>query len=586
MKKQSFIIIVLIMVLTNTFLFAQEKVKTFIDFKQEITKFIEKEMKSTGTIGLSIALVDNQELVWSEGFGYADLKNKIKATPQTIYRVGSISKLFTATSVMQLAESGKIDIDDPIQNYIPEFKIKSRFEKPGAITPRNVLTHHSGLPSDVFYQFFSNKPDPFQTVVKLLNEEYTCTQPNTIFSYSNAGYSLLGVLVEKASGEDFYDYTQEHLFGPLQMKNSSFRLTKEMEGLYAKGYAKKKVVDEPLIRDVPAGMLHSNVIDMANFIKMTFNNGSFDGKQILKSETLKEMQSKQNINCPLDMNFNIGLCWWINPVRWNYAGNYAEHGGDTYVYHGELATLTTQKIGVVVLLNTAEGASLTGKIASEILTKYLEFKKGIKKPEIIAEDKKADNISSQGLKKISGLYILGLDVFDIKAKTKKLTTKQNIATLVLKPTTNGMFKVKARIFGIIPVKVKGQEMKFRNINGTDYILFKGDKTDTIVIGTRTTRTNITEIWKNRLGKYDITNDTSEFAFIKDIELTEMNGFIILKGTDFTKDKISFVLKPINDNEAIVDGIGRNTGSTIFFKGDEIYMSGFKLKKKPETSNKK
>ncbi len=559
--------------------FAQQKSKNMNEFKAEMVKFIQKEMKSTKTVGLSIALVDSQEVVWSEGFGFADKESKVKATAQTIYRVGSISKLFTATSVMQLAENGKINIDNSMQTYIPEFKIKSRFENQGTITPRNVMTHHAGLPSDVYYQFFSTNPDPFPSIVKLLNEEYTCTQPNTIFSYSNPGYTLLGVLVEKASGEDFYDYTQKHLFEPMQMKNSGFRLSPEMKKLYSKGYASKKAFDEPLIRDVPAGMLQSNVLDLANFIKMTFNNGNFDGKQILKAETLKEMQTKQNVNCALDLNFKIGLCWWINPAKWEYAGNYAEHGGDTYVYHGMLSTLTTQKIGVVVLLNTAEGGRLAGKISAEILAKYLEFKKGLKAPETKAIDKKVLTISNEKIKNISGQYILGTDLFDIKAGENKLISKQGPAKLVFKPIDNDMFNVKAVLFGFIPVKVKGQEFKFKKINGTDYVLFKREKSDTMVIGVRASKSNISEVWKKRMGKYEITNDTAKFALFSNIEMEEKDGFIVLKGKDFTKSATSIVLKPINDNEVIVDGIGRGTGNTFIFKDDEMYLSGLKLKKK-------
>lgn len=115
----------------------------------ELSRLIQSVVEESGITGLSVALVDDQEMVWAEGFGHADKENGVKATPQTIYGVASISKLFTATAIMQLAESGEIDIDQPLQTYLPEFSINSRFTGPGPITLRNVMTHHSGLPSDL-----------------------------------------------------------------------------------------------------------------------------------------------------------------------------------------------------------------------------------------------------------------------------------------------------------------------------------------------------------------------------------------------------------------------------------------------------
>lgn len=117
--------------------------------KQYATWLIEQQMRRHGVVGLSIALVDDQRIVWAQGFGYADKAAKIAATSETIYRVGSISKLFTATAAMQLAEHGKFDIDRPLQDYVPEFSIKTRYPKSAPITPRNLMTHHSGLPGGI-----------------------------------------------------------------------------------------------------------------------------------------------------------------------------------------------------------------------------------------------------------------------------------------------------------------------------------------------------------------------------------------------------------------------------------------------------
>ena len=114
-------------------------------------------MKKNSVTGLSIALVDDQRIVWAEGFGYADQEKKIPATADTLYRVGSISKLFTDTAAMQLVEQGKLDIDQPLKKYIPNFSIKSRYPDTAEITPRQLMTHHSGLPRDRLKGFMTLK---------------------------------------------------------------------------------------------------------------------------------------------------------------------------------------------------------------------------------------------------------------------------------------------------------------------------------------------------------------------------------------------------------------------------------------------
>lgn len=565
---------------------SQEGIKSFDSLKIELSKFVAKTMKNSKVEGLSLALVDNQEIVWAEGFGFADKANKVKATSETIYRIGSISKLFTGTAIMQLSEIGLLNIDNPIQTYIPEFSIKSRFENPGAITPRNILTHHSGLPNDIFYQGFTDNPDPISSIIELLNQEYTCTQPNTIHSYSNAGYELLGALVERVSGEDFYSYTSNHLFGPMEMKNSSFRLTPEMESYYSKGYANGKEFKEPLSRCVPDGMLHSNVLDIANFIKMTFNNGNFNGNQIIKTETLREMQTRQNADCKLDFNHSIGLTWELNKnSSLGYVGGLAEHGGDIYVYHGQLRTFTDHKIGIIVLVNTKSGGRTSRVVANTILQKYLEHKTGIKPPK--EEDVKVTKavIDNELLKAYAGTYSIGPEILSFNLKKGNLETVQNSTKLIFWPNSIGSFSITAKVLGFIPIKVKNQHFAFKKIDNIDYMIYI-NKADTIAVGWRITKTEISDTWRARLGSYEILNDNYPFKVMSDFSLIEKDGFLYIETKVLGSDEASMVLRPVTSNQAVVEGIGRNTGATVSFNGDEMSYAGFKMRKKVVENQKK
>lgn len=164
--------------------------------KAYLTKLIAYEMRKSSTPGVSIAVVDDQRVVWAQGFGYADIQHKVPADAQTIYRVGSISKLFTDTAAMQLAEQGKLDIDRSVQAYLPGFTLKERAGDAAAITPRLLMTHHSGLPLDRSKGFIGTDSATFASVVDDIREEYADYPPGEIFSYSNVGITLLGVMFQ------------------------------------------------------------------------------------------------------------------------------------------------------------------------------------------------------------------------------------------------------------------------------------------------------------------------------------------------------------------------------------------------------
>jgi CubicO group peptidase (beta-lactamase class C family) len=210
-------------------------------------------MKKRDVTGLSIALVDDQRVVWPEGFGYADKAGNVPASPETVYRAGSISKLFTATAAMQLAEREKLDIDRPLGDYLPGFSIRTRFADSAPVTPRSIMTHHSGLPSDYLRGMWTRNPEPFTRVSDRLKDEYAANPPGTVFSYSNLGITLLGDAVGKVAGRDFASHLRDEILLPLGMSRSSFSPSADRTPLAAKGYRKGAEAEEPSLRDVPGG---------------------------------------------------------------------------------------------------------------------------------------------------------------------------------------------------------------------------------------------------------------------------------------------------------------------------------------------
>ena len=204
--------------------------------RDSITSLIQEEMKRFSVQGLSIAIVDDQKIVWARGFGYADVNNRIPAKPETIYPAGSIAKLFTIAAALQLQEQNKIDIDQPLQAYLPEFSVKTRFLGSNPITIRSIMTHHSGLPSDRLKEMISRSPIPLKDRVKDLRGEWVAYPPDAIFSYSNVAIQLLGYLVERVCAKDFASYMKESLFHPMGMNHTSFVIEPHVKPLLSKGY--------------------------------------------------------------------------------------------------------------------------------------------------------------------------------------------------------------------------------------------------------------------------------------------------------------------------------------------------------------
>jgi len=553
----------------------------FAAVKREVSSEINKLMKKYKVQGLSIALVDDQKIIWAEGFGHADVKNKISATAETVYRIGSISKLFTATAAMQLVEQGKVNLDHPITDYVPEFSIKSRFDDAGPITPRNLMTHHSGLPGDILKGFFVDEADHYSSVFSELKNEYTAYPPNYIFSYSNLGMSLVGYMVEKVSGVAFPKYMDENLFEPMGMEHSSFETPDDLRPLLSKGYNVKKEGKLADIRDVPAGSMVSNVLDMSQFIKMVFADGKTGNRQILNPETLGKMLTKQNENVPLDLDFSIGLGWWLTPEGLGYAGKVASHGGATEVFRSKMILLVDHKIGVVILTNSSKGNRVSSKVAKLALKLALKAKTGINPPEkknTVQIIKTYDG----DLSDYAGLYVTPAGPLNIQVVGNELKTKINgKIPLTFLPNNNGTFTPKIIILKLFSKKLYRQQFMFKTVANENLLVGSVDGLS-LVFGKKIEKPTIPQSWINRSGKYEIINlDTERFYYDKPTLV--FNEGMLLFRAKLDKNHYEMLLKPINDYEAINIGLGRNMNETIQVieteDGHELLkISGFLLKK--------
>lgn len=544
-----------------------------LSVKEEMTEIIKQEMEKSNAVGLSIALVDDQNIVWAQGFGYQDKENKISATENTIYEVASVTKLFTVLATMQLAEQGKLDIDQPLQKYLPDFAIKSRFASNQPITARTIMTHHSGIPSDHLNGYLSK---PYSSLVKDLQNEYVAFPPNYIFSYSNAAFTILGHTVATVSKKEYPDYIQDELLRPIGMQHSFIANFPSVENpLMSKNYLNGEE-DKPIPgRDIPAGGLCANVEDMARFMQMIFSGGSINGQRIISSETLAETMRHQNENISLDLDFPIGLGWFLSESVPGYNGKVVEHAGNANHFNNELIILPEAKLGVVVLGNSEE----LGEPVRKIAKKALELAWGEKSKRNIPINKDSitlpPNISSSSdLHNYVGYY-------SIMGEFGKLVYEND--RFFLNTKNNNAFYLDKNNDGSYFIKNGPWKFFFHTIDGWDLIIMQSFVR--ILYATKITPLPLPIGSDSLCGGYKIVNhsdlpsdmDDNIIVKIKDDFLTM--AYKDYEHFDYDKPK---VLRAVSDTEWVIDGLGRGVGDTIIFKminGEQhLLYSGLQYKK--------
>jgi CubicO group peptidase (beta-lactamase class C family) len=330
--------------------------------------------------GAEVVVVKDGAVLFEKGYGVSNMKTQAKVDPKrTLFRPGSISKLFTWTSVMQLVEQHKIDLDADINTYL-DFKIPPAYGKP--ITMRDLMTHRPG-----FEETIKNLLAPTNKDMVPLREALARWVPERMFppgevpAYSNYGAALAGYIVQRISGEPFEDYVAHHIFAPLHMDHSTFKqpLPKALMGDMSKGYDKASGDPKPyeLIPMSPAGALATTGDDISRFMLAHLNNGSYEGAQILKPETAKMMHG---IVYPVPAGtLPMGLGFY-HEDRNGY--DIVGHGGDTIYFHSDLHLILQKGVGFYVSQNSAgkPGLGLRGPLFAAFMNRYFPAPKAAALP--------------------------------------------------------------------------------------------------------------------------------------------------------------------------------------------------------------
>ena len=325
------------------------------DPNDDLDDYVERQMRRLHMPGAALAVVEGERITHSRGFGRARPGGE-PPTPQTPFVLGSITKSFTALAVMQLAEAGKVDLDAPVQRYVPWFRLAD----PGAsarITVRHLLNHTSGLPQLaglLALTDFDDRPGAAERQARSLASLEITRSPGAAFEYSNLNYNLLGLIVEAVSGESYPDYVQNHIFTPLGMSHSHTSQTFAKRDGLAAGHRHwfahpVAVPDTPMPRgSLPSGQLISSAEDMARYLIAHLNGGRYGGTQLLSGAGMDTMHHGAVEYTTMGITTQYGMGWFdddTGPTRIVW------HSGTVPDFSSFMAILPEQKKGIVILFN-------------------------------------------------------------------------------------------------------------------------------------------------------------------------------------------------------------------------------------------
>ena len=340
----------------------------------ELSAFVDgvmaTSMDSNHVPGAVVVVVKDGEVIFAKGYGYADLDNKTPVDPATtLFRPGSVSKLFTWTAVMQLVEAGKLDLDADVNNYL-DFEIPATYAQP--ITLRLIMTHMAGFEDKGNGLFKLNAEDvsSLETYVKT-NLPARVFPPGQYAAYSNYATALSGYIVERVSEMPFEQYIATNILQPLQMQYSTFQqpLPAELSSQMSKGYnyLNGEYIEGSFefVVGTPAGALSSTGLDMANFMIAHLQEGEFSENRILSAETTQLMHSP--LYRPDPQMGGMAYGFFYNTHNGQYT---LSHGGDTMLFHSQLYLLPESNLGIFVSTNGTTGSMVVEQLITAFLDRY------------------------------------------------------------------------------------------------------------------------------------------------------------------------------------------------------------------------
>jgi CubicO group peptidase (beta-lactamase class C family) len=527
----------------------------------ESRKFIMQRMNTDSLVGVSAALIVGDSVVWKEGFGFENKEKGIPMSTNTVASIGSITNTVTVLGIMQLQEKGLIDISRPLVSYLPQFSIKTRVGNIKQVTPRKVMIHTSGIPTNAFNNY-DLRTGRYTDVAGYLSKVYLADVPGGRSLYSNLGYSILGHTIKEITHQDYTDYVKQHIFRPLGMNSSGFSFDSTLPHKSPTYLKAGRGTENFEVRDIPANGIYSCVEDLVKYARALMNAYNGSSSEAIKSETAREIFRLQNGDIQLETN-KKGLGWFMFKNDSAFA---VFHAGNTLFPAGMLL-IPEKKAAAIILVNTRGGIGMANEFCFQLLGRFRIGVSDIVPPPIVKNIHLTEtpaNIPVNKFRKHLGHYAMkyGYLTFDIKDGKPLIT--ENDTRYMLKPMTENEF---------IPVLVtekdsliekSDERFVFLDIN-KQHVLIRKIRSSEYQLGYKMDGLGINDVWKARLGTYKQFGGQlpSGFDQLTETELFVTADSVLMLRLITTAGKYQYPLNIISDHEVITGGISpEETGITI------------------------
>ncbi|HSD47855.1 MAG TPA: serine hydrolase [Pyrinomonadaceae bacterium] len=373
-------------------------------------EYVRKAMQEWETPGVAIVIVKDDQIVLAKGYGVRKIGEPAVVDERTLFAIGSSSKAFTAAAIAILVDQGKLKWDDPVTKHLPGFEMYDPYVT-RELTVRDLLTHRSGLQRGDFLWYGSELDrDEIVRRARFLKPSWSL---RSTFGYQNIMYLTAGQLVAKVSGQTWDQFIQQHIFQPLAMNSSStsinaFKTADNVASPHAKVDEKVQLIPWRNIDNIaPAGSINSNVLDMAQWVRLQLGQGAIKNERVFSAAVAKEMHASQTVirfEPPFAMYypdahfFNYGMGWFLSDYR---GRKVVEHGGAIDGMRAQVALIPEEKLGLVVLSNL-NGSGLPVALMYRIFDSFLGAPPRDWSAELLKSSKSLESLAKAAEKKQEG----------------------------------------------------------------------------------------------------------------------------------------------------------------------------------------
>ena len=566
MKKTIFTFLLIIYFFLKISIHAQNNNNNYSELTEECKDIIVQKMESDHIVGVSAAIIINDSVIWKNGFGYADKEKNVPMTENTVVNIASATKTFTALAIMQLQDKGLLDINQPLNKYLPQFNPKTRGENLEELTIKSVITHSSGIQTDVLKNtdLGSGK---YTDVLGFINETYLLYPPGLVESYSNSGYNILGYLIKQVSGQDYPEYIHQNILMPLGMSNSGF-LMDSLKGR-TRVYSGGESLHDYGFSGIASGGIYTNINDFIKYASELMHAYNGMNSSLINTSTIQQMFAIQTGNVIIESN-KKGLGWFMFKNDSVFA---VTHAGDAVTGHAEICMIPEKNTAALILINSAEGESLKRDFSINFIRKF-----GLSVPDIIPQPviKKLHNeikpidLPVDILKQHAGDYSQGFSYLTISSEDEELVINRDGKQFILKALSENEFVPYEKV-GQDSLSVKDNE-RYCFMDYDDFhILFHKKGNNESRLGYKLNTFDLSSITK-KLGVYEhygyqlLMGDTK----FKGAELSIADDRILMLKLIAFDGEYQFPLNVISDEYAVTSGLGAGFGFTVRFTGDEYY----------------